>query len=321
MEVTKEVLIKNYNLDKKEYELGRQKIKALSRSGLVSLLNELPVVDHYLKIEIKTINIDIIKVGLNHYTYKLFHKNIVLSTKENVEFQSLLEIIDKIGTFNKSGLPLKKKPSEIKFIKYKIYKYFLNITAIILESVLPILFIILYIGIISIKELNFYEHLYFLFIIGISIYSVGSSIIKFIIRVKKRVLNYEAPVIGEFTSDDASPLILQLTTSIGLGYFITSLLPVLSIESLIRLFFVILFVNTPNLRNLYSKYSKSKKKKIEVLLFLSKYFQLHANSSSEENLILSTLITIENKKILSFKLSNKIISFLVLIFSILSPLF
>ena len=97
MEVKKEVLIKNYNIEKKVYELGRQKVKDLSRNGLVSLLNELPAFDHYLRIEIKTINIDIKKIGPNHYSYKLFHRNLLLTKKNNVEFQSLLEVIDKLG--------------------------------------------------------------------------------------------------------------------------------------------------------------------------------------------------------------------------------
>lgn len=321
MEVKKEVLIKNYNIEKKVYELGRQKVKDLSRNGLVSLLNELPAFDHYLRIEIKTINIDIKKIGPNHYSYKLFHRNLLLTKKNNVEFQSLLEVIDKLGMFNNTIPFHKKNLSEIKFLGHKIYKYFSNLMVIILGIVLAVLFIFIYNGIILIKEFSFYEHFYFIFIIVVSIYSVGSSIIKFINRVKKRVLNYEAPIIGEFTSYNASTHILQLTTSIGLGFFIISLLPVVSFENFFRLIAVIILVNFPNLHDLYNNYSKSKKKKMEVLLFLSKYLQLNAINSFEENYIFSTLITLNNKKILNFTLSNKLISALVLILSILSPLF
>ena len=316
-----EVLIKNYNLDKKEYELGRQKIQELSRSGLVSLLNELPVVDHYLKIEIKTVHIEIIKIGPKYYTYRLFHRNMQILKKENVEYQSLLEVIDELGIFNNQDTSLNKKLSNIKFINYKIFKYFPNSMIIILQSMLSILYVILYIGIILIKELTIYEHFYLLFIIGALIYSVSSSIYNFANSLKNRVLTYGAPIIEEYIPFDASPNIFQLTTMIGLGFFVISLPVEVSFEAFLAISLLAVVANFPNLSHLYKNYSKSKKKKQEVMSFLSKYLQINSSNSFEKSYIFSALTNIEGKKILSFMQSNKIISFMVLILAILSPLF
>jgi len=321
MKVEVEVLIKNYNIDKKEYELGGQKRQDLSRTGLVSLLNELPVVDHYLKIEIKTAHIDIIKIGPNHYTYRLFHRNMQILKKENVEYQSLLEIIDELGIFNNQDTSINKKLSNIKFINYKIFKYFPNSMIIILQSMLSILYVILYIGIILIKELTVYEHFYFLFIIGVLIYSVSSSIYNFANSLKNRVLTYGVPIIEEYIPFDASPNIFQLTTTIGLGFFVSSLPVEVSFNAFLAIGLLAVVANFPNLSHLYKNYSKSKKKKQDLILFLSEYLQIKSNSSLEKNYIFSALTNIEGKKILSYTQSNKVISFMVLILSILSPLF
>ena len=321
MKVVIEVLIKNFNLDKKEYELGRQKIHELSRSGLISLLNELPVVDHYLNIEIKTAHIEIIKIGPKHYTYRLFHRNMQILKKENVEYQSLLESIDELGMFNKHDASLKKKLTNVKFISYKILKYFPNSMIIILQSILPIIYVYLYIVINSIKLLNIYEHFYFLFIISVLTYSVGSSIYNFANSLKMRELTFEAPIIEEYIPFDASPNIFPLTTTIGLIFFVISLPSEVSFDAFLAVAILAVVANFPNLLHLYGNYSRSKKKKQELILFLSKYLQTNAKSSFEENYIFSTLTNIEDKKILSFSQINKAISFMVLILSILSPLF
>ena len=82
METAEKVLIKNYSLDKKEYELGRQIILDFTRSDLIKLLKELPVVEHYLKIEIISKKIDIKKIGENKFTYSMYQRNFVLIKKK-----------------------------------------------------------------------------------------------------------------------------------------------------------------------------------------------------------------------------------------------
>ena len=163
METTEKVLIKNYSLDKKEYELGRQIIIDVTRSDLIELLQELPVVENYLKIEIKSKKIDIGKVGLNRFTYSMYQRNLVLIKKENVELDTLLNLIDKYGFFYNPDYNQKTNLLKVKHEKDKISKLGRNI---IWTVFYPFALIVFYRSLITAASLSVYENLYFLFIIA-----------------------------------------------------------------------------------------------------------------------------------------------------------
>ena len=245
METAEKVLIKNYSLDKKEYELGRQNILDMTRSDLIVLLKELPVVEHYLKIEIKSKKIDIEKIGNDRFTYSMYQRNLVLTKEENVELDTLLNIFDKYGFF---CIPDYKQEINMLKIKQKKGKIAKIGNTFIWPSFYPTIFIVFYISLITTTSINVYENLYFLFIIATSLYSFIFPLVDAFRGLKRRRIKYTTPIIEEFVPYDASFHLVRLVEIIGLSYYLTFfLLTNIIFEILVILSIFIGVVNIPNL--------------------------------------------------------------------------
>ena len=319
METTEKVLIKNYSLDKKEYELGRQIILDVTRSDLIELLQELPVVEHYLKIEIKSKKIDIGKIGLNRFTYSMYQKNFVLIKKENVELDTLLNLFDKYGFFCNPDYKQKTNLFKFKHEKDKTSKFGSNI---IWTGIYPFSFIGFYSSLITTISLSIYENLYFLLIIAISLYSFIFPLAEAFMGLKKRRIKYTTPIIEEFLPYDASFHIVRLVVIVGMTYFLTfSLLTNIFFEILIILSLFIGVVNIPNLGLFLNEFYKHRRNKKNLMTFLNSFIQSKQEHSFNSSYISYAIIEIYNKKLLSFKHSNNIISLFSLILLVITPFF
>ena len=319
METTEKVLIKNYSLDKKEYELGRQNILDFTRSDLIKLLKELPVVEHYLKIEIISKKIDIKKIGEDKFTYSMYQRNFVLIKKKDVELDTLLNVFDIFGFFRNPDYNQKKNLSKVVQEKDKIGKLGSNI---IWTGIYPVFFIPLYISLITTVALNIYENLYLIFIIATSLYSFAFPLAEAYKGLKKRRIRYTTPIIEEFIPYDASFHIVRLVVIIGMSYFLTFFLLT---ENLFEIIVILsIFIGVMNILNLglfLIEYYEHRRHKNNLMVFLNTFIQCNQENSFDSNFISYATIEIYNKKLLSFKLSNNIISLISLILLVITPFF
>lgn len=317
METAEKVLIKNYSLDKKEYELGRQIILDLTRPDLIELLKDLPVVEHYLKIEIKSKKMDIWKIGLNKFTYSMYQRNLVLVKEENVELKTLLNIIDKYGLFHDPDYKQKINMLKTKQEKNKISKLSSNI---IWTSYYPIVLIGIYSSLINTTSISVYENLYFLFIIATSLYSFIFPLAETFKGLKKRRIKYTTPIIEEFIPYEASYHIVRLIVIVGVSYYLTFFLIINNFfEILVILSVFIGVMNIPNLGLFLIEFNKNRRNKNNLMLFLNTFIQNNQEISFNSSYISYATIEIYNKKLLSFKLSNNILSLFSLITLVITP--
>ena len=82
MEENFKVLIENYNLEKKSYELGKQEVLGLNSAQLKTLLKEIPVLDSeaFLPIQIVTENLILRKLSNDLYFYDDNHQLTIFQT-------------------------------------------------------------------------------------------------------------------------------------------------------------------------------------------------------------------------------------------------
>ncbi|GAI65468.1 unnamed protein product, partial [marine sediment metagenome] len=290
-----------------------------TRSDLIELLKELPVVEHYLKIEIKSKKIDIGKVGLNRFTYSMYQRNLVLIKKENVELDTLLNLIDKYGFFGNPDYKQKTNLLKVEHEKDKISKLGRNI---IWTGFYPFALIVFYRSLITAASLSVYENLYFLFIITTSFYSFIFPLDEAFKGLKKRRIKYTTPIIEEFVPYDASFHIVKLVVIVGVSYYLSFfLLTNIFFEILVILSMFIVVVNIPNLGLFLIEFYEHRRNKKNLMEFLNTFIQCNQEHSINSSYISYATIEIYNKKLLSFKLSNNIISLLSLILLVITPFF
>jgi len=154
------------------------------------------------------------------------------------------------------------------------------------------------------------------------LYSFIFPLAEAFIGLKKRRIKYTTPIIEEFVPYDASFHIVRLAVIVGMTYFLTfSLLTNIFIEILVILSLFIGVMNIPNLGLFLIEFYDHRRNKKNLMAFLSTFIQSNQEYSFNSSYISYATIEIYNKNLLSFKLSNNIISLFSLILLVITPFF
>jgi len=319
MEENFKILIENYNLRTKSYELGKQEVLELNSPQLKILLKEIPVLDSedFLSVQIVTENLILRKLSNDLYFYDDNHQLTIFQTPVDIDltkFEEHLFKINEIEEILQIIKPIKKKSNIIRILN--------NDYSMIILPIANIFFIII---ILLTRVSNALIIIILIWLIAFSAYCAiydMISIIKVGKNPQKIKLEYIIPLIGKIEKIDISEIIVYIGQLGLLGFLVMYFLefsfhfsiPLLIIIIIISFFYI-------GLISLFTlEYFSMRKIKRFLLKIVS--YEIHKSLDIELKqfyLILSNIL--ERKNIISagsFPKFTSILLFLISIFPIIT---
>ncbi len=348
MKNTISFLIRNYNLRKKKYELGKEGNINLTKAEFKTVLNDLPIQLNYpfFNIEIysnRLGKVNIVKTGKDTCDI-VFKQRSIQFTQKRITTKKLMPI-DKVVSMvydkpNESVLEMVK--AEIreelrermallgKLPEEKGEKGAIIIGIIVFFlyglSIASVFFMVVYVPIKSFEMMNFLSITFWIWLLSLTPVNIYVNISHMRHgNIKKNQIKFNIPVLDYYTTTNISSRFINIVFTYG-TLFLTLPLLILNLTQIDALILFIIgciaiFMHVWIIIAIIITYYNSKDVKTKILQSLLKFSQEEDLTWNEKQYYLTLILEFKKKKPVSIGYYSKIYAVLMLLFSIIPQIF
>lgn len=342
MKDTISFIIRNYNLKKEKYELGREGNITLNKVEFKTFLNDLPIQLNYpfffIEIYSKRLgSLNIVKTGKD--TCDIASKQLSIQFAKKTVYIGKLLPIDKVVSmlYDKPNISIlemfrekydfiRKKAKEKGetginiFIGIILFLYILTITSTF--------FMLIYVPIKFFEMMNFLSITLWIWLLSLTPVNIYVNISHMSRRnniEKKTQIKFNIPVLDYYKTTNISSRFINILFTYGTLFLTLPLLMInlTKIDALILLVIgcIAIIMHVWIIVAIIITYYNSKDVKTKVLQSLLKYFQEEDLTWDEKQYYLSLILEFKKKKPVSIGYYSKIYAVLMLLFSIIPQIF